>query len=578
MKIPSFFKFRYLPKILSAREKTWLVVFAFLVLVSFFYFVANFYFTRTLIAPAYGGTLVEGIIGGPRFINPLLKQTDSERDLVEIIFSGLVKYGADSQIVPDLATHWEINEDGKIYTIFLRQNVFWHDGQKFSADDVIFTIATVQNPDYKSSLRFNWQGIKVEKINDFQITLTLPNPYAPFLESLTLKILPRHIWQNVPAKNFHLAKFNTEPIGTGPYFVKSLKKDKQGLIKSYELAAFPQYFLDAPFIKSLKFIFFESEESLLSALNKKEIMAAAGLRAKSLEKIKKSRFTVLNLNMPRYYAVFLNPVQSRLLNDKAVRLALDISANKNRIVEKVLLNNGIVIYSPILPGFLGYNPDLEKREYNPEEAKNILEKAGWNESTETDENGLTLRKKIIGKTKESTKLEINLIIPQSPELIEAGALLKEDWSKVGAKTNLLILPPDEIKERIKQRNYEALIFGNILNLDPDPFPFWHSSQKNDPGLNLAMFSDSRADKLLEEARQIFDEKERSQKYENFQKILVDEGPAIFLFAQDLIYVVDKKVKGVELNSVVLPSKRFGEIEKWYIETKRVWRNEAQIEK
>jgi peptide/nickel transport system substrate-binding protein len=571
-KLPPLFKFRHLPKILSAKEKIWLAVFTVLALGSAAYLSASFYFSRTRAVPDFGGTLVEGITGEPRFINPLLSQTDSERDLVEIIFSGLVKYDADSQIVPDLANAWEISEDGRTYTLFLRQDVLWHDGEKFTADDVIFTIAAAQNPDYKSSLRFNWQGIKAEKINDFQVTLTLPNPYAPFLESLTLKILPRHIWQNVPAKNFHLAKFNTEPVGTGPYFVKSLAKDKQGSIKSYELAAFPKYFLGKPNIKSLKFVFFENEEALVSALNKKEVMAAAGLRAKSLGKIKKSGLTVLKLKMPRYYAVFFNPVQSQTLNDASVRLALNIGTDKERIIEKVLQGKGIIVHSPILPGSLGYGPDLKKYEYNPDEAKNILEKAGWREPKDADENGMKIREKTIGKAKEPTKLEINLTIPQSPELIETATLIKENWLELGAKINLLILPAGEIQENIKQRSYEALIFGEILNADPDPFPFWHSSQKNDPGLNLAMYGNSKTDKLLEEARQTLDETERARKYENFQEILIGDAPAVFLYSPDFLYAVNSKIKGIELNSVILPSKRFGEIEKWYIKTKRAWKS------
>ncbi len=571
MKIPPVFKFRHLPKILSVKEKMWFAVFAVLALGSFFYLSVGFYFSRTQVAPDFGGTLVEGMVGEPRFINPLLTQTDSERDLVEIIFSGLVKYDGSSRIVPDLASRWEISEDGKTYEVFLRQDVFWHDGEKFTADDVIFTVAAAQNPDYKSSLRFNWQGIKAEKINDSQLALTLPNPYAPFLESLTLKILPRHIWQNVPAKSAHLAKFNTEPVGAGPYLVKSLQKDKQGSIKSYELAAFSRYFLGKPHIKSLKFIFFENEETLISALNKKEVAAAAGLRAKSLEKIKKSGLTIFDLKMPRYYAVFFNPTRSRALNEPSVRQALNVGADKNRIIEKVLAGRGIAAHSPILPGFLGYGPDLKKYEYDPEGAKNILEKAGWREPEKTDESGTKIREKTIGKAKEPTKLEVNLVMPQSPELIETATLIKEDWKNLGVKTNLLILPPDEIKESIKQRSYEALIFGQIMNLDPDPFPFWHSSQKNDPGLNLAMYGAGSADKLLEEARQTLDETERAGKYEDFQKILIGDAPAVFLYSPDFLYAVNAKIKGINLDSVTLPSKRFGDINNWHIETKRVWK-------
>ncbi|MDP1629299.1 MAG: ABC transporter substrate-binding protein, partial [bacterium] len=380
------------------------------------------------------------------------------------------------------------------------------------------------------------------------LKFSLPNPYAPFLENLTLKILPRHIWENVPAKSFALAEFNVKPVGTGPYLVKSFQKDKQGRIKSYELAAFSKYFLGKPHIESLKFIFFDSEESLIAALNKKTVMAGAAIKPKNLEKIKKSGLSVLNLNMPRYYAVFFNAGRSEILENKSLRLALNLAADKSQIVEKALAGKGIIVDSPILPGYLGYGPALKKYEYSPEKAKEILEKAKF-----------------------SSPLEITLTIPQSPELIEAAAILRDNWQKIGVKTNLRVLAPPEIQEVIKQRDYEAIIFGEILNLDPDPFPFWHSSQKNDPGLNLAMYENKQADKLLEEARQTLKENERAQKYENFQKVLIEDAPAVFLYSPDYIYLINKKIKGIELKSVILPSKRFGEIEKWYIETERVWK-------
>ncbi|MDP1629684.1 MAG: ABC transporter substrate-binding protein, partial [bacterium] len=330
MKLPPLSKFRHLPKVLSAKEKIWLAVFMILAAGSFVYLTADFYRTRTRVIPKFGGELIEGIVGEPRFLNSLLRQSDADRDLSEIIFSGLAKYGAESKIVPDIAKSWEISEDGKTYTVFLREDVFWHDGKKFGADDVIFTITLAQNPDYKSPLRFNWQGVKAEKISDFALKFSLPNPYAPFLENLTLKILPRHIWENVPAKSFALAEFNVKPVGAGPYLVKSFQKDKQGQIKSYELAAFPKYFPGKPHIESLKFIFFDSEENLIAALNKKTVMAGAAIRPKNLEKIKKSGLAVLNLKMPRYYAVFFNATQSKILENKSVRLALNLAADKSQ--------------------------------------------------------------------------------------------------------------------------------------------------------------------------------------------------------------------------------------------------------
>ena len=146
----------------------------------------------------------------------------------------------------------------------------------------------------------------------------------------------------------------------------------------------------------------------------------------------------------------------------------------------------------------------------------------------------------------------------------------QQWEKIGAAVNVIVVDPSVIQnEYIRPRQYEALLFGQILGADPDPFAFWHSSRKKDPGLNLALYNNQKADKILEDARQSLDLEFRQQKYVDFQKLLLEDMPAVFLYSPYYIYPVNNKVKGIEIEKLALPSYRFSQIEKWYVRTARI---------
>ena len=214
--------------VLSNKEKIVFLVLLALFIGSGLFFTINFYVKHTEIVPSAGGKYLEGLVGSPRFINPIYAQgSDVDRDLVEIIFSSLV---------PDLTRELKVLEDGRVYEITLKDNVFWHDGEKLTADDVIFTIKTIQNPDYKSPLRANYLGIEVQKINDYALSLKIKDPYSAFWERLEdLKIMPEHIWQDISPQNFLLTNYNLKPIGSGPYQFKNLKQNGANVIVSLEV-------------------------------------------------------------------------------------------------------------------------------------------------------------------------------------------------------------------------------------------------------------------------------------------------------------------------------------------------------
>ena len=545
-KIQSKLKIRLIPKVLSNKERYVVVVLILIIAGSIIAIPFTTYFHFTKEAPDYGGKFIEGIVNEPRHINPLLSQAnDTDRDLVGLVYSGLLEYNGEGKIVPDLAQSYEISSDGLNYTVYLKDDAYWHDGKKVTADDVIFTVQTAQNPDYGSPQRINWQGVELEKVNDFAVMFKLQIKYAQFLNNLTVKILPKHIWQDIKPINFALSEFNLKPVGSGPYKFDRLKKDKGGRIQSYQLSAYKNFYGGKPFINNIEVKFFNSEDEMIDAYNKSEIEGLSFVSPEKLKKVKfKQRLNLRELRLPRYFAVFFNQNKSAVLSDKNVRLALSYATDKKAIVEKVLGGKGVVVSSPMISGVLDMPDSVKKYDYD-----------------------LELAKKTLGNK------EISLKITTStwPELAEAAKILKEQWEALGSKIEIEVLPTPELQQSIKDRNYDALLFGAVLNTDPDPFSLWHSSQKRDPGLNLALYGNKAADTLLEEARQTLNPLERAKKYDDFQKLVVDDLPALFLYNPLYIHGQAKKIKGSNGKIISLPSDRFINIEKWYIDTQRVWK-------
>jgi peptide/nickel transport system substrate-binding protein len=202
--------------------------------------------------PISGGSLSEGVIGSARFINPILAISDSDRDLTTLIYSGLMRSMPDGSIIPDLAESYQISDDGKTYTFILKDDLTFHDGTSVTTDDIEFTIAKIQENAIKSPKRPNWDGVIIEKINSKEIKFHLRQPYAPFLENTTVGIVPKYLWKDVQADEFPLSLFNFEPIGSGPYKIDSIQRNKSGLPQTYSLAPFKNFALS--YIKTFNFI------------------------------------------------------------------------------------------------------------------------------------------------------------------------------------------------------------------------------------------------------------------------------------------------------------------------------------
>ncbi|NQT49401.1 peptide ABC transporter substrate-binding protein [Candidatus Kuenenbacteria bacterium] len=589
-RLPSVKQLGFVSKYLSKTELLIIRVLSGVIIIAVICVLLNVYWTHSNILPKEGGSYTEGLVGSPHYINPLFAQAnDVDHDISALVFSSLFKFTNDG-LIKDLVKEYQISDDQKKYTVELRQDIKWQDGEALDADDVIFTFSRISNTKTKTPLFFNFQGAIFERIDDYKVSFTLNQPFAPFLESLTVGILPEHIWQNILPENMMMAEYNLKPVGSGPYKFKSLVKNKNGVIKSFKLEKNKEYYEHAPYINDITFKFHEDFDQVVEGLNNKNTDGISYLPKEIRTRIINNRNLNFHLlHLPQYTAVFFNYANTPILKDVKMRKILSHAVDKEKIVNETLNAEAQIIDTCILEGSLGYNSDIVKYPYNVNHAKNELEKAGWKLADyETKKEETTDENKEEGETEEKVEeekqneyafqvrklkdryLEFNLTTVNQPETVEIAKTLQKEWQQIGAKVNLIIVNADKMQEVIKNRDYQALLYGQILGYDPDPYPFWHSSQKNYPGLNLTSLVSPSIDTLLEEARKTSDDTARAKKYQEFQKILADTVPAIFLFNPTYTYPQSKKIKGFDASTIITPSNRFNQIHEWYIKTSREW--------
>jgi peptide/nickel transport system substrate-binding protein len=523
--------------------------------------------------PADGGILTEGIIGTPRFINPVLAISDADRDMTALIYSGLMRPDNKGGLIPDLAEKFEISEDGLSYTFTLKSDLVWQDGEHITSDDIVFTIQQAKDPSIKSPKRASWEGVSVERIDDKNIRFVLSKPYTPFLENTTLGILPKHIWKDALSEQMSFSEFNINPICSGPYKVKKINRNSSGIVNSYELIPNKKFALDKPHIKTLVLHFYPSEKELLSSYQRGDIDSISAITPQTAEKIKRSSSNLKTPSLPRVFAVFFNQNNAKIFSYKEVRYALNLAIDKKKIIDEVLQGFGTQLEYPIPAGTFGaLSIDEEKTSMpNIAEAKALLEKNGW-----AFKDNVWQKK----EKKEVLRLEFSLATSDAPDLKQTAELLKAMWEEIGVKVNIKIFEIGDLNQNIiRPRKYDSLLFGEIVGRDPDPFVFWHSSQRNDPGLNIALYANIKVDNLLEQARTSTDEDKRRKEYGEFQKELIKDMPAVFLFSPKFIYLMPNNLKGTEqIESITVPSERFSQIYKWYVKTDKVWKIFAKGEK
>jgi peptide/nickel transport system substrate-binding protein len=521
--------------------------------------------------PQRGGILHEGVIGLPRYVNPVLAVTDADKDISHLVYAGLLRKNPDGILVPDLAERYELSADGKVYTFVLKQNLVFSDNVPVSADDIIYTIQQIQNPAIKSPKHANWQGVIVEKVDDKTIRFTLAQAYAPFIENFTVGILPKHSWQSTTIESFALSDLNSNPIGGGPYKVRSVRKAGNGLPSSYELVVNPSYTLSQPLIHSIIFHFYPNEKEVIAAYQAGAVDSINSISPESAKMLESTGSTVYSTSLPRVFGVFFNQSENPILADHAVRQALDMSVNRDYIVTTVLQGFGTSLTGPVPERFLGDSPSVatsSSQDALVQQANSLLDKAGWT----LNADGIREKKSTTG----TTTLSFAISTSDADELQKVAEILKNEWKKIGAAVDVKVFEGGHLNQNvIRPRKYDALLFGQIVNRDLDLYAFWHSSQRTDPGLNIALYSNVKADKMLETVRTTSDTKVRLEEYRKFATELKTDIPAVFLYSPHFIYVAPQQVKNLVLGNLSTPSDRFNSVYNWYTNTETVWKVFAQ---
>jgi len=514
---------------------------------------------------AHGGKLTEGVLGTPRFINPLLALSDSDRDLSTLIYSGLLRADSNGKLVPDLAESYTISDDKLTYTFVLKKAVVFQDDSPITADDVVFTLEKAKDPAFGSPRKSAWDSVTVEKINNETISLTLREPYAPFIQNATLGILPKHIWSKVTPEEFPFSQFNTRPVGSGPYAVDNIKYNSSGLPSEYHLTAFKKYSLGKPYISTLIIKSYGSETDLLTGLKNGDVESVSGITPRHIPSLQQDSTTIVRAPLPRVFGVFFNQNVAPALVYKEVRTALSLVTDRQEIVDTVLGSYGQTITGPIPPNKIA-SPSAPTVGTNERiaSAQALLEKNGWKKNDE----GIYQKK----EKKGVTTLSLSISTGDAPELKTAAEIIQKQWQKIGALVSVKIFEVSDLNQNIiRPRKYDALLFGEVIGRDHDLYPFWHSSERNDPGLNIALYTNLKVDKTLESLRKTSDPVEKDILLKKFNTEIQTDTPAVFLYSPYFIYIVPQKVHNITLGELNSVSERFSNVHEWYIEKDSVWK-------
>ena len=524
----------------------------------------------TTVVPAQGGTFSEAIVGQPGQLNPLFDRGNSaERDLDRLIFSGLMKFDADGLPMPDLAESWAVSADGLTYTFVLRDGLTWHDGSPVTQQDVLFTIGLLQDPNFPgpSDLAKLWQRVAVSSPARNTVRFVLPEPFAPFMDYVTIGLLPEHLLRGVPARQLLNHPFNFQPVGTGPMKLIALERQDSAIVSAL-LEPNSQYPGKTPYLSQVRFRFYASPEAAYEAYVAGEAQALSDFTpATFAAALKNPQLEMFSSRLPEYSLIFLNQKNETVnfFQEKRVRQALLAGLNRQLMVDTILQGQAFVATGPILPGTWAYNDNLIPVKYDPQHAAQLLNDAGWALPPEAAPGSPDYVRSKSGK-----QLAFTLLVP--PDAIQSAVanMAVGNWADIGVKVTLEELPVEEIKTALKSRTYQAALvdLSFAATPDPDPYPFWHQTQI-ETGQNFSGYDNRDISVILEQARTIPSYKDRAKFYRAFQSKFADQTPALMLYYPIFNYAVDAKVNGVQLGPLVDRSDRFNSLADWYIVTRRV---------
>jgi peptide/nickel transport system substrate-binding protein len=502
------------------------------------------------------------VVGHFNNANPIFAVNDVDTSISKLIFSSLITYDDNNQLVGNLAKSWSADERGISYTVKLKKNLFWQDGKNLTADDVVFTYQTIQNPDVKSPYFTSWSNIKITKVDSQTIKFVLPNAYSPFPHYLTGGIIPKHLLKDVPPAELRSHSFNNkEPVGSGPFKLTKVdvnNDEKADLSSTIQMVSNSKYHLGQVKLDGINIKTYRNNGALIEANSKHQVMTAAGLPLSDKQIISghdSYSFNLMSANM-----IFLK-TNSPVLASTNVRKALQVGTNSAKLISKIDYPV-IPVKGPILNSQIGYNPDLMQPAFNKAQAVKLLEEAGW-----------TLSGNAKYRSNNNKPLILKMTYQDSPDFSKIADELQKQWKELGVNLSIEITPDDQVNRRIlDSHDYDVLLYGINIGADPDVYAYWHSSQidkKLAIHLNLSEYKSAVADSGLEAGRSRQDPTIRATKYKPFIEAWKKDAPAIGLYQPRYLYVYSHQVLyGINAKYINTPSDRFNNVQDWMIKTAR----------
>lgn len=558
--VPSFKQLRFINRVLDTKERRIFWIAAFICFAAVLLGTADLAATHIVTVPGVGGTYTEGLVGTPKLINPIFAPlNDVDRDLVSLIFSGLFRPNENLEPVPDLAERYQWIDDGKTLEVTLRKDVVFHDGIALTADDVVFTYQAIKNPASRSPLAGQFQDVTLVRVDDATVQFQLPAPDPSFLLSLTVGILPAHIWEEIPDATAHLADANLRPIGTGPYNVSTFTRDSRGQILHFNLQRFSSYYGIKPMIQEVRMRFFPDRTQAEAALRNGQIDGLAFLAWTEATALRGENYLIHRIELPQETIAFFN-VKQGLLKEPRLREALALAVDPEELAS--LLGDHVSTVAspyPFLDYATGTKPDLDA-------ARAKLETLGW----KLPEGG-TIRQ-LTPATSSSTTLAISILVPNQPDLQKVADILKRRWSLVGAEVTIVMDEPEALlRNALEKRDYQVLVTNVLLPPNQDLTAFWASKNASGNGLNLSNLADRDVDTALERVTSATNTHMLLEARTAFTGTLIKQTPALFLLRPVYAYLLSRRIQGTDDLRLLKPADRFLTISDWYVQTTWGWR-------
>jgi peptide/nickel transport system substrate-binding protein len=523
----------------------------------------------------------EGVLGPVVSVNPLGARTQADRDLVALVFEGLVARGPDGMLVPGLATRWTVDPTGKTWTFTLRPDATWHDGEPVTAEDVVYTVGMLRNPAYTGPGAGNWSEVTATVVDARTVRFDLATPLGGFLELATQPIAPAHLLRDVPVDGLADDPFGRAPVGSGPFVLTELDDSHAVLEPAATVqlgspgsgdATQPPIPADPlatttptrrpsvpqPAIGRMEFRFFNDAAELTAAYRDGQLDAVSGLAPKDAAELATST-SAHELRYPgtTLTTVILNQRPSHPeLRDPAVRLALLQALDRAAIVDDAFGSRGTVADAPIPPTSWAFDATASAPvATDVKAAAAALKKAGWT--------------KVDGKlrppgAKDAYTLEIlSPDATMNPALHAVAEKVAADWAALGLATSVVAADPNTpMAERLQKGEFTAAIADISIGHDPDLYPLLASSQTQTGGLNVAGVQDATLDGLLTAARQAGTEEARKAAYTALQVQLAVGRYLLPIAFADEVVVARDTLENVVVQPVSDGSDRFWDVLTW----------------